>query len=97
MFDKRDELYENYAMKKLVLLLIKIYQKTVSLDHGILSRFPRTVGCRYHPTCSEYTHQAVENFGVFKGIWLGSKRVLRCHPWHEGGFDPIPENDKIKK
>ncbi|KKR21418.1 MAG: hypothetical protein UT50_C0008G0018 [Candidatus Moranbacteria bacterium GW2011_GWA2_39_41] len=84
-------------MKKAVLLLIRIYQKTISLDHGILSNFSQTTGCRFHPTCSEYTHQAVNRFGVMKGIVLGSRRVLRCHPWNDGGFDPIPESDKIKK
>ncbi|MFA7209339.1 MAG: membrane protein insertion efficiency factor YidD [Parcubacteria group bacterium] len=83
-------------MKKIVLLFIRIYQKTISLDHGIFSRFSNTLGCRFHPTCSEYTYQAVERFGIFKGVWLGSKRVLRCHPWNDGGFDPVPGKDRKK-
>jgi putative membrane protein insertion efficiency factor len=85
------------SMKKIILVLIRIYQKTISLDHGILSKFSQTTGCRFHPTCSEYTYQAVDRFGIFKGIYLGSRRVLRCHPWNDGGFDPVPEDDKIKK
>ncbi|PIP26984.1 MAG: membrane protein insertion efficiency factor YidD [Candidatus Moranbacteria bacterium CG23_combo_of_CG06-09_8_20_14_all_39_10] len=79
-------------MKKIVLWLIRIYQKTISLDHGIFSKFSHTTSCRFHPSCSEYTYQAVDRFGIFKGIWLGSKRVIRCHPWNDGGYDPVPKN-----
>lgn len=78
-------------MKKAVLFLIKIYQKTLSLDHGPLHKYLHTGTCRFYPSCSEYTYQAVDRFGSFKGIILGSKRVLRCHPWNEGGHDPVPE------
>ncbi len=82
-------------MKKIVLQLIKIYQKTLSLDHGIFSKIYGRPLCRFHPTCSEYTFESVKKFGILKGLFLGSKRVLRCHPWNDGGFDPVPE--KFKK
>jgi len=45
--------------------------------------------CRFHPTCSEYMRQAVEQYGVSKGIWMGLRRLSRCHPLHEGGYDPV--------
>jgi putative membrane protein insertion efficiency factor len=45
--------------------------------------------CRYRPTCSEYMLDAVEQYGVFRGVWLGLKRLGRCHPFHQGGYDPV--------
>jgi len=46
--------------------------------------------CRFTPTCSEYTLQALKKYGFLKGTWLGIKRILKCHPWHPGGYDPLP-------
>lgn len=67
-------------LKKFFITLIKIYQ--------FFSKFtPKT--CRFVPTCSEYTKQAIEKYGIIKGIWLGLKRISKCHPFHEGGFDPL--------
>ena len=72
-------------IKKIFLILIKIYQKTLSFDHGWLqSNF---YGCRFYPTCSDYTYQAIEKYGVIKGSWLGIKRISKCHPFHKGGVD----------
>ncbi|HCP08771.1 MAG TPA: membrane protein insertion efficiency factor YidD [Candidatus Moranbacteria bacterium] len=82
-------------MKKIILLIIRIYQKTISLDHGLPHKFFNTGTCRFHPSCSEYGHQAIERFGIIKGILMGSKRVLRCHPWNDGGYDPVPTEQKI--
>ncbi|MCL5996267.1 MAG: membrane protein insertion efficiency factor YidD [Chloroflexi bacterium] len=61
---------------------IRVYQKTLS------QALPPS--CRFYPSCSEYTLQAVAKYGVFKGGWLGVKRILRCHPFHPGGYDPVP-------
>ncbi len=79
-------------MKTVILILIKIYQKTLSFDHGMF-KFLKPYGqCRFYPTCSEYTYQAVAKYGSLKGMWLGLKRIIRCHPWTEGGYDPIEKN-----
>ncbi|MES9846124.1 MAG: membrane protein insertion efficiency factor YidD [Candidatus Sedimenticola sp. PURPLELP] len=70
-------------MKRIILLLIKGYSYLIS---PILGN-----NCRYYPTCSAYTEEAVEKHGVWRGLWLGIKRISRCHPFHEGGVDPVPE------
>ena len=76
-------------MKKLIIKTIKIYQKTLSLDHGPLkARFPQGF-CRYRPTCSEYACQAIEKHGLFRGGFMGIYRVLRCNPFSKGGYDPL--------
>lgn len=74
--------------RTLVIGLISVYQKTLSPDHGPLRAFGGT--CRFTPTCSDYTKQAVKRFGVVKGLVLGVKRVSRCHPLNPGGVDLVP-------
>lgn len=69
-------------MKFIPLLLIRLYQKTLS---RIL---PPT--CRFTPSCSHYSYEAIEKYGIFKGGWMGLKRIARCHPFHPGGYDPVP-------
>lgn len=49
--------------------------------------------CRFYPTCSRYAETALKKYGALQGVWLAAKRICRCHPWHEGGFDPVPGSD----
>ncbi len=79
--------------KTLELLLIRIYQKTLSLDHGYLGKiYPNTRACKFTPTCSEYGYESVKSFGIMKGNYLALRRVLKCHPWATPGqYDPVPE------
>lgn len=69
-------------MGRVILAGIRLYQKTLSRV------VPST--CRFYPSCSEYTYQAVARFGALKGTWLALRRILRCHPFHPGGYDPLP-------
>lgn len=72
-----------------VLKIIRIYQKTLSFDHGVFRHLFPNGYCRFYPTCSEYAYQAVEKHGVIKGGLMALWRVLRCHPWSKGGHDPV--------
>lgn len=70
---------------------IRFYQRFLSLDQGLLGRLiPHQPVCRFEPTCSEYSYQAIERFGLIKGGWLAFKRIIRCHPWGGFGPDPVP-------
>lgn len=73
----------------ILLGLIKIYQKTISPDHGIFSFWLSGKVCRFYPTCSEYAYQAIEKKGSLKGSILAAKRISRCHPFNKGGYDPV--------
>lgn len=73
-------------MKYLLIGLVKVYRKWISPLLG--------PSCRFHPTCSEYSLEAIQRFGAFKGMYLSVKRILKCHPLHPGGFDPVPEKRK---
>ncbi|MBE6454006.1 MAG: membrane protein insertion efficiency factor YidD [Alphaproteobacteria bacterium] len=69
-------------LKKLMILLIRFYQKIIS------PLLPNV--CRYKPSCSEYFIEALQIHGVFRGTFLGIKRILKCHPWGKSGYDPVP-------
>lgn len=71
-------------MKKIGIILINFYQKYVSK----LFKF-NGVNCKYYPTCSEYTKQAIEKYGLVKGCFLGFKRIIKCNPFSKGGYDPL--------
>jgi len=67
-------------LERLVLLMIRCYQLFISPF--------KPPSCRFYPTCSSYTRDAVVHFGILRGTWMGLRRIFRCHPWHPGGYDP---------
>ena len=69
-------------MQTALIILVKTYRVAVSPMLG-----PR---CRFHPTCSAYALEALRQFGAARGAWLAVRRIARCHPWHPGGYDPVP-------
>ena len=71
------------VIRKFLITVIKLYRKYIS-------PLKRTPSCIYTPTCSLYAIQALEKYGVFKGTYLAIRRILRCHPFHKGGYDPVP-------
>ena len=71
-------------MKKICIYLIEWYQK-----HSSKFFVAKNIRCKYYPTCSEYTKQAIEKYGVLRGCMLGGKRILKCNPFSKGGYDPL--------
>ena len=69
-------------MKQILMALVRFYRVAISPY--------RTPCCRFTPTCSQYALQALEKYGAVKGSWLAFRRILRCHPFHKGGYDPVP-------
>jgi len=77
-------------VRSAAILLIRMYQL-------IISPFLPANSCRFHPTCSQYTMDAIRKHGVLKGIVLGTVRIAKCHPYHEGGYDPVPDEFTFTK
>jgi len=71
-----------FLFTRIMIIMIRVYQGAIS------PWLPNS--CRYNPTCSEYTAQAIQKYGPIKGFWLGLKRISRCHPWGGHGHDPVP-------
>ena len=69
-------------MKIVVVRLLRLYRYLLSPMIGPV--------CRFYPSCSEYAEQAVDRYGLMRGVWLAGRRLSRCHPWHSGGHDPVP-------
>ncbi|WP_211248241.1 membrane protein insertion efficiency factor YidD [Brackiella oedipodis] len=76
-------------LKTVLIALIRFYQYFLSPWVGN--------ACRFHPSCSNYTLQAIQLHGAIKGTWLGIKRICRCHPWAQGGYDPVPQKKQQDK
>lgn len=83
---------QNRVFRKIAVASINFYQEYLSLDTG---KIPHSMGvqrktCAFYPTCSEYTKEAIDRYGLSKGVLLGTKRILRCHPWTTEHIDPVP-------
>lgn len=78
-------------MKKIFLKFLAVYKKYFSPDSGFLKKagFVSKPVCVFYPTCSEYTAQAVQKYGFWKGVYLGAARIIRCHPWQKNHLDPL--------
>ncbi len=76
-------------MRRALILIVRLYQWVISPLLG-----PR---CRFHPSCSHYTIEALERHGLVRGLYLSVRRIARCHPWHPGGLDPVPEPTTEKR
>ncbi|MFT2092810.1 membrane protein insertion efficiency factor YidD [Paraglaciecola sp. 2405UD69-4] len=76
------------TLRKIPIGFIKLYQKFISPMLGPT--------CRFHPSCSYYAIDAIKEHGFIKGSWLSIKRILKCHPLHDGGYDPVPEKKRNK-
>ncbi len=77
---------KKHLMRNLLRVLIRLYQLVLSPTLMVLTG----AGCRYEPSCSAYMSQALETHGVARGLWLGTRRLCRCHPWGGSGYDPVP-------
>ncbi|MBT4756789.1 MAG: membrane protein insertion efficiency factor YidD [Opitutae bacterium] len=82
-------------LARLAAVLVRIYQLTLSPLKQVF--FGSNCSCRFQPTCSCYAHTAFLQYGFWRGCWYAIRRILRCHPWHSGGYDPLPSLNKQEK
>ncbi len=78
-------------IKQALLTLIRLYQRTLSPDHGVFSHKHPYGYCRFRPTCSQYAYEAIERHGVVRGGYKAAKRIIKCNPFNRGGYDPVSE------
>jgi putative membrane protein insertion efficiency factor len=81
---KRAYLFVLLLPRNLCVLVLTAYRAVISPLYGDV--------CRYYPSCSHFTLQAIQSYGVVRGVWMGTRRIARCHPWAEGGIDDVPSN-----
>lgn len=72
--------------RNICVVILKAYRALISPLYGDV--------CRYYPSCSHYTLQAIQQYGVIRGSWMGTRRIVRCHPWAEGGIDDVPKRSR---
>jgi uncharacterized protein len=84
-------------LKNIAKFLIRVYQKTLSLDHSFWGKRLGIRACIYHPSCSEYTYQAIDRFGLIRGSIMGAFRIARCTPFNKPGLDPVPEKFTVRR
>ncbi len=77
-------------------LTIRLYQKLLSFDHAFWAKYVDYRVCIHEPSCSEYTYQAVDKFGLVLGSIMGFARIMRCNPYSKGGYDPLPDKFSLK-
>lgn len=79
----------NHILISLPIIVIRVYQRFLSPDQSFWGKRLGLKVCRFHPTCSQYAISALRKYGIFKGVYLASRRILRCNPWNPGGIDHV--------